>query len=50
MGQAGRPTSRTRTREGLTNPTGSVLVSTDSGITKYNIVVEFKKEKGFTND
>ena len=33
----------------LTNPTGSVLVSTDSTITKYNIVVEFKKEKGFTN-
>ena len=33
----------------LTNPSGNVLVSTDSGITKYNIVVEFKKEKGFTN-
>ena len=33
----------------LNNATGSVLVSTDSTITKYNIVVEFKKEKGFTN-
>ena len=33
----------------LTNPTGDVLVSTDNTITKYNIVVEFRKEKGFTN-
>ena len=33
----------------LTNPTGSVLVSTEDTITKYNIVVEFRKEKGFTN-
>ena len=32
-----------------TNPTGDVLVSTDNTITKYNIVVEFRKEKGFTN-
>ena len=33
----------------LVNPTGDVLVSTDSAITKYNIIVEFRKEKGFTN-
>ena len=33
----------------LVNPTGDVLVSTDSTITKYNIIVEFRKEKGFTN-
>ena len=33
----------------LTNPTGDVLVSSDSTVSKYNIVVEFKKEKGFTN-
>ena len=33
----------------LVNPTGDVLVSSDSAITKYNIVVEFRKEKGFTN-
>ena len=33
----------------LSNPTGDVLVSSDSAITKYNIVVEFRKEKGFTN-
>ena len=33
----------------LSNPTGDVLVSSDSTITKYNIVVEFRKEKGFTN-
>ena len=33
----------------LTNPTGDVLVSTEDTITKYNIVVEFRKEKGFTN-
>ena len=33
----------------LTNPTGDVLVSTDNNVTTYNIVVEFRKEKGFTN-
>ena len=33
----------------LSNPTGDVLVSSDSTVTKYNIVVEFRKEKGFTN-
>ena len=33
----------------LSNPTGNVLVSSDGTITKYNIVVEFRKEKGFTN-
>ena len=33
----------------LSNPSGDVLVSTDNTITKYNIVVEFRKEKGFTN-
>ena len=33
----------------LTNPTGDLLVSTEDTITKYNIVVEFRKEKGFTN-
>ena len=31
------------------NPTGNVLVSTDNNVTTYNIVVEFRKEKGFTN-
>ena len=33
----------------LNNPTGDVLVSSDSTVSKYNVVVEFKKEKGFTN-
>ena len=33
----------------LSNPTGNVLVSTDSTVSTYNIVVEFRKEKGFTN-
>ena len=33
----------------LINPTGDVLVSTESTITNYNIIVEFRKEKGFTN-
>ena len=33
----------------LVNPTGDVLVSSDSTVTKYNIIVEFRKEKGFTN-
>ena len=33
----------------LSNPTGDVLVSSDSTVTKYNLVVEFRKEKGFTN-
>jgi len=33
----------------LVNPTGDVLVSTESTITNYNIIVEFRKEKGFTN-
>ena len=33
----------------LVNPTGNVLVSTDSTVSTYNIVVEFRKEKGFTN-
>ena len=33
----------------LVNPTGDVLVSSDSSVTKYNIIVEFRKEKGFTN-
>lgn len=33
----------------LVNSTGDVLVSTESTITNYNIIVEFRKEKGFTN-
>ena len=33
----------------LSNPTGDVLVSTDNDISTYNIIVEFRKEKGFTN-
>jgi hypothetical protein len=33
----------------LVNPTGDVLLSTDSNITSYNIIIEFRKEKGFTN-
>ena len=33
----------------LVNPTGDVLVSSDSTIKTYNIIVEFRKEKGFTN-
>ena len=33
----------------LVNPTGDVLVSSDSNVTTYNIIVEFRKEKGFTN-
>jgi len=33
----------------LINPTGDVLLSSDNNVTSYNIIVEFKKEKGFTN-
>ena len=33
----------------LVNPTGDILLSSESGITSYNIIVEFRKEKGFTN-
>jgi len=33
----------------LTNPTGDILLSSDSGITSYNIIAEFRKEKGFKN-
>ena len=33
----------------LVNPTGDVLVSSDNDVSKYNIIVEFRKEKGFTN-
>ena len=33
----------------LVNPTGDVLVSTDNTVSTYNIIVEFRKEKGFTN-
>jgi len=33
----------------LVNPTGDVLLTTDSNVSKYNLVVEFIKEKGFTN-
>ena len=33
----------------LTRPSGDVLLTTDDNITTYNIVCEFRKEKGFTN-
>ena len=33
----------------LINPTGNVLLSSDSNVTSYNIIIEFRKEKGFTN-
>lgn len=33
----------------LINPTGDILLSTDSNVSKYNILIEFRKEKGFTN-
>jgi len=33
----------------LVNPTGDVLLSSDSNVTTYNIIIEFRKEKGFTN-
>jgi len=33
----------------LVNPKGDVLLSSDSNVTSYNIIVEFRKEKGFTN-
>jgi len=33
----------------LVNPTGDILLSTDTNVTSYNIIVEFRKEKGFTN-
>ena len=33
----------------LVNPTGDILLTSDSTITKYNIIIEFRKEKGFTN-
>ena len=32
----------------LVNPTGDVLLSSDSNVTTYNIIIEFRKEKGFT--
>ena len=33
----------------LVNPTGDILLSSESTVTSYNIIVEFRKEKGFTN-
>ena len=33
----------------LTRPSGDVLITTDDNITTYNIVCEFRKEKGFSN-
>ena len=33
----------------LVNPTGDVLLSSDNNVTSYNIIIEFRKEKGFTN-
>ena len=33
----------------LVNPTGDVLLTTDSNVTNYNLIIEFIKEKGFTN-
>ena len=30
------------------SPNGDVLLTSDSNVKKYNLVVEFKKEKGFT--
>ena len=33
----------------LTRPSGDVLLTTDDNITTYNIVCEFRKEKGFSN-
>ena len=33
----------------LTNPTGDVSITTDNNLTRYNLVIEFIKEKGFTN-
>ena len=30
------------------SPNGDVLFTSDSNVKKYNLVVEFKKEKGFT--
>lgn len=33
----------------LVNPTGDVLLSSNSNVTSYNIIIEFRKEKGFTN-
>jgi len=31
----------------LTNPSGNVLLTTDSTLTSYKVIVEFHKEKGF---
>ena len=31
------------------SPNGDVLLTSDSNVKKYNLVVEFKKEKGFTS-
>jgi hypothetical protein len=33
----------------LVNPTGDILLSSDSNVISYNIIIEFRKEKGFTN-
>jgi len=33
----------------LINPTGDILLSSDENVTSYNIIIEFRKEKGFTN-
>ena len=51
-GNYGLRPSQTKIKQGdtgvsLSNPTGDVLISTDSTITDYKIVVEFHKEKGF---
>jgi hypothetical protein len=33
----------------LVNPSGDILLSTDSNVSSYNLVLEFIKEEGFTN-
>ena len=33
----------------LVDPSGDVLLTTDNNVSKYNLVLEFIKEKGFTN-
>jgi hypothetical protein len=53
-GTYGLVVNQPKLKQGLTgttlvNPSGDILLSTDSNVSKYNLVLEFIKEKGFTN-
>src|SRR6056300_24909 len=53
-GTYGLVVNQPKLKQGLTgttlvNPSGDILLSTDSNVSKYNLVLDFIKEKGFTN-